>query len=271
TRMYKFAMDQASAPLVATGSVAGTILNQFSMDEHEGYFRIATTSTNDQREQINSIQILEQNESQLNIIGSINNVGVTERIQSVRFMGDIGYMVTFRNIDPLFTFDLSEPADPKILGELKIPGFSRYLHPVAGNHLIGLGQDADLNGRTLGLQLSLFDVSDLSNPQRIDTFSFSENGDYARSEAEWDHHAFSWFGDHDILALPVSYHNPNVYALDVFEVTPDEGFDYLGQITHDQRIKRSLQIDDMLFSLSDDAIKVHEIDDPDQEISALKL
>jgi len=271
TRIYKFALDQDSAPLTATGSVTGTILNQFSLDEHEGYFRIATTSMNDQRETVNSIQVLEQNESQLGVVGSLMNLGAAERIQSVRFMGDTGYMVTFRNIDPLFTLDLSEPANPQVVGELKIPGFSRYLHPISDNHLIGLGQDADLNGRVLGLQLSLFDVSDLSDPQRTDTFTFNHNGNYAHSEAQWDHHAFSWFGGHDILALPVSYRNPNIYALEVFAVTPEEGFDYLGQIAHDQRVHRSLQIDDMLFSLSDDTIKVHEIDDPAQEIATLEL
>ncbi|MCP4707036.1 MAG: hypothetical protein GY869_00295 [Planctomycetes bacterium] len=122
-----------------------------------------------------------------------------------------------------------------------------------------------------GLQLSLFDVWALSDPQRTDTFTFSDNGNSAHTAAEWDHHAFSWFGEHDILALPVNYHNPRIYAVDVFEVTPDEGFEYLGQITHDQRVKRSLQVDDMLFSLSEDTIKVHEIDDPEQEIATLEL
>ena len=272
TRIYKFTLEDDDAPLTATGSVTGTILNQFSMDEHEGYFRIATTSMNDQGETINSLQVLEQNERQLGIVGSLSNLGVSERIQAVRFLGDIGYMVTFRNIDPLFTIDLSEPAHPKVVGELKVPGFSRYLHPIDNNQLIGLGQDADVNGRVLGLQLSLFDVSNLSAPERTDTFTFNHNGNYAYSEAEWDHHAFSWFGGHNILALPVSYHHLNVvYALEVFAVTPEEGFDYLGQITHDQQIRRSLQIDDMLFSLSEDTIKVHEIDDPDQEIATLKL
>ena len=128
--------------------------------------------------------------------GQVDGLGKDEQIYSVRFLGDVGYVVTFRQTDPFFTIDLSDPTDPVVRGELKIPGYSAYLHPVDDGLLLGVGQDATDEGQVLGTQLSLFDVSDPQDPQRIDTLQI---GGY--SEVEWDHKAFLyWPADGTIAA-----------------------------------------------------------------------
>ena len=147
------------------GEVKGVPLNQFSMDEHNGYFRIATTAPCDQDESVNIITILDSN---LRQVSTIEGIAPTERIQSARFMGDMGYIVTFRDTDPLYVIDLSNPRAPKILGELKITGFSGYLHPWGDKHLVGVGPDGcdvGLNGDT---KVSLFDISDPADPREVD-------------------------------------------------------------------------------------------------------
>jgi hypothetical protein len=125
-------------------------------------------------------------------------MGEGEQIYAVRFLGDVGYVVTFEQTDPLYTLDLSDPADPRVVGELKIPGYSAYLHPLGDGLLLGVGQDATDEGVRLGAQVSLFDVSDPANPERIDTFALGDG----TSEVEWDHHAFLWWADADLAVLP---------------------------------------------------------------------
>jgi hypothetical protein len=132
-------------------------------------------------------------------VGQVGGLGAGERIYAVRFMDDTGYVVTFRQTDPLYVLDLRNPAAPAVTGELKIPGYSAYLHPMGDGLLLGVGQDADEAGRVKGLQVSVFDVSDPADPQRIQNYVIENGG----SEAEWDHHAFLYWAARDLLVLPV--------------------------------------------------------------------
>lgn len=188
----KFKINGMNIGYAGSGKVPGYILNQFSMDEFEGYFRVATTSNTD-----NNLYVLDNS---LNICGSVTGLAKGERIYSVRFMGNKGYIVTFRTIDPLFVFDLSNPKNPKVTGELKIPGFSNYLHPVGENLILGIGQDTyeiykkDSSGNEVvigtrqgGIKLSLFDVSDMGKPKEISNYVLGDSGSY--TDVFYDHKA----------------------------------------------------------------------------------
>ncbi|MBD3270321.1 hypothetical protein GF376_02245, partial [Candidatus Peregrinibacteria bacterium] len=205
SKIYKFALRENEIEYVAEGEVPGTILNQFSMDEHRGNFRVATTS-NSSTEQTNGVYILDEN---LEELGSVDGLAPDERIYSVRFMGDRGYMVTFKTVDPLFVLDLSNSSDPKVLGELKIPGFSDYLHPYDENHLIGFGKDAEeIEGQDWaqfhGFKMGLFDVSDPENPQELYTESIGERG--TSSELLYNHKALLFDKEKDLIAFPITVH-----------------------------------------------------------------
>ena len=200
TRIHRFDTPvDGELTYVASGDVDGFLLNQFSMDEYDGRLRVASTSAPWWRSGEDSqsrVTVLATEGKQLVVEGMVEGLGVTETIQAVRFMGPLGYVVTFRQTDPLYVIDLSDPSAPVAAGELKIPGFSAYLHPVADGRLLGVGQDADEDsGRQLGLQISLFDVSDATNPTRLDTFGIMpddatlDGGVY--SAVEHDHKAFT--------------------------------------------------------------------------------
>ncbi len=172
------------------------------MSEYNGDLRVATTTDNwgnfgDQSE--STVYVMRPNGTDLEVISSISGLGKGEQIQAVRFIDNVGYVVTFRQVDPLYVIDLSDPANPVLDGELKIPGYSAYLHPVGDGLLLGVGQDATEDGRTTGTQLSLFDVSDPSNPQRISTLPIG-----GQSEVEWDHKAFLFWQPDGTIVLPVS-------------------------------------------------------------------
>ncbi len=168
TNVARFAISDGKVEFKAEGEIDGTLLNQFSIDEYKGYFRFVTTSSGGKEvrngdvvaytfAQSNSLIVLD---GELKKVSSIDNIAPDERVYSVRFMGDIAYFVTFRQVDPLFSVDLSDPKNPKIIGALKIPGFSNYLFPYGNGKLLGIGQDADENtGRTGGVKLSMFDIS----------------------------------------------------------------------------------------------------------------
>jgi hypothetical protein len=203
TTVHKFSVSSdGPARYEATGTVEGHLLNQFSMDEHNGYFRVATTigepwSTETSESQV---VVLEQQGRRLTEVGKVDNLGRGERIFSVRFAGDIGYVVTFRQVDPLYVIDLTDPTAPSVAGELKIPGFSTYLHPIGDGLLIGVGQDADDTGRTRGAKVSLFDVSNPADPRELDVIVFPD----AHSEAEWDHRAFLYWSPEEMVAIPLT-------------------------------------------------------------------
>ncbi len=203
TFIHQFSLDAGTgATYIASGAVEGRLLNQFAMSEHNGDLRVATTNDNwdrfgDQSE--STVYVLRPNGTDLQQISSIGGLGKGERIYAVRFLGDVGYVVTFRQIDPLYVLDLSDPTHPVLDGELKIPGYSAYLHPVGEGLLLGVGQDATLEGRTQGTKLSLFDVSDPTNPREISSLPI---GGY--SEVEWDHKAFLFWPEDGTIVLPVS-------------------------------------------------------------------
>jgi len=267
SHIYKFGLGADAVPLEAAGAVPGWALNSYSMDEHDGFFRIATTSSDSALS--NNLFVLGQNGNDLNIVGSLTDIALGERIYSARFMGNHGFLTTFRTIDPLFTLDLSDPTAPKLLGKLEIPGYSSYLHPIGEDYLIGLGRYADpATGLPGGLQLSLFDVSNLHNPTRIDTYTFSDQAWGGYSQAEYDPHAFAYFPTHNILALPVDLGWAGS-DLHVLRVTPEDGFQSLGSIEHDSSIERSLRIGDYLYSVSSTTIKVNRIADPAIQVAEL--
>ena len=197
TDLHLFDLAEDGATFVGSGSVEGQVLNQFSMAFHDGNVQVATTVEDWQRGTSESVvSILERQGDALQVVGDVGGLGRGEQIHSVRFMGDRGYVVTFRQVDPLYTLDLSDPTDPTVEGELKITGYSAYLHPLAGDRLIGVGQEATLEGRTTGTQVSMFDVSDPANPTRLAQVQMPNSW----SEAEMDHHAV--LVHDDLLALP---------------------------------------------------------------------
>ncbi|MGY6499328.1 MAG: beta-propeller domain-containing protein [Acidimicrobiales bacterium] len=188
TDVHQFTLpDAGPARYAASGSVDGRVLDQFSMSEHDGHLRVAVTEGSGVGESASSVVVLARDGDRLGVVGSVGGLGLGEQIYAVRFMGDRGYVVTFREVDPLYTIDLSDPRDPVMLGELKIPGFSSYLHPVTDDLLIGVGQDATDEGFTTGSQVSLFDVSDPADPRRVAQLDL---GDGTSSEVEYDHRAF---------------------------------------------------------------------------------
>ena len=197
---------------VGSGGVRGYVLNQFSLSEHKGALRVATTDdppwlpTGPQGESESFVTVLDERNGALQQTGRVGGLGKGERIYAVRFVGDIGFVVTFRQVDPLYTLDLADRTAPRVVGELKIPGFSSYLHPIGGDLLIGVGQDADPTGRTRGAQVSLFDVSNLADPRRLHQRSL---GPYAYTQAESDHRAFLYWAPTKLLVLPFSDYDPN--------------------------------------------------------------
>ncbi len=204
TSLHTFDISNpTSTSYVASGSIAGHMLNQYSMSEHNGNLRVAVTEgapwTSDSSQ--SSVIVLAEQGAELVTVGKVGGLGKGEQIQSVRFMGDTAYVVTFRQVDPLYTVDLSDPTSPKVLGELKIPGFSSYLHPIDDGLLMGIGQDGTDEGQLLGAQVSMFDVSDLSNPTRISALSF---GDNSQSSVSWEAKAFTWWAPSRMAFVPVS-------------------------------------------------------------------
>lgn len=197
TRLFAFSLEGG---IRYTGStkIDGTLLNQFSMDAYNGYYRIATTA-----EDGSCLTVL--NES-LETVGELRGIAPGEDIYAARFMGDTAYLVTFYQTDPLFVLDLSDPASPRVTGELKIPGFSNYLHPYAENLLIGIGTAGDENGATGQLKISLFDVGNMQEPKEISAVVFDDRA-FSDSAAQYDHHAYLSLSD-GTFAIPVTESGP---------------------------------------------------------------
>ena len=274
TAIHRFGIaDPESAEYRASGQVRGFVLNQFALSEHEGALRVATTDQPpwrmgaEQRESESYVTVLDESAGALRPLGQAGGLGKGERIYAVRFMGDRGYVVTFRQVDPLYTLDLSNPRAPAVRGELKIPGFSSYLHPIGDDLLLGLGQDANEEGQTRGTQLSLFDVSDLSAPTRLHQRSL---GDGASSEAEYDHHAFLYWPATKLSVVPLTQYRSEgdaFYGAVGFEVDRDRGITEIGRLQHDGgehayqgTIRRSLVARGRLFTVSDRGVLASTLD-----------
>jgi uncharacterized secreted protein with C-terminal beta-propeller domain len=243
TLLHRFALDGAATAYQASGFVPGHIHNQFSLDELDGIVRVSTTERrwdgfNEMEpwnwvppEPVNRVITLERSDAELVPLGETVEFAHNEEIYATRFIGDRGYVVTFRQTDPFFVIDLSDPADPHLVGELKIPGFSEYLHPLDANHLLALGRDTEqVEGGfiDLGQALQIFDVSDPTAPALTQKFVFE--GD-AGSQANVDHHAITFHPDQNLIAFPLITYSPYyTNTLEVFRVDVDTGFERVGSI-----------------------------------------
>ncbi|MDN5708665.1 MAG: beta-propeller domain-containing protein [Planococcus sp. (in: firmicutes)] len=284
TEIFKFGLDGTLVEFIASARVKGSLLNQFSMDEFEGHFRLATTEGvgwSPASESKNHLFILNE---QLEQVGSVENLAPDERIYSVRFIGSKAYMVTFRETDPLFAIDVSDPADPEVLGELKIPGFSNYLHPLDDKHLIGFGYDTKIEAVkgggeprivTGGMKISLFDVSDMGNPKETDTEIIGGPGTY--SALQYDHKALFRHEQQSLFGFPVSIYEGDGEEYIEFEaegaliysITP-EGIELSGDLTQasDQpyedwntSVQRLAYAKDALYTVANTEIRSYRLSD----------
>lgn len=278
TEIYKFDLDGTTFKLVATGTVPGEVLNQFSMDEKDGYFRIATTdnsSLGSKENDENNLYVLNE---KLEIVGKIEGLAPGERIYSVRFMENRAYVVTFVQTDPLFVIDLTDPENPKVLGELKIPGFSNYLHPYDENHIIGFGQSTKVVNygygdvvKTNGMKMALFDVTDPTNPKEMYSVNIGENGTY--SELFYNHKALLFSKQKNLIAFPISIteknYNVTFQGALVYGISLEKGFEQKAKITncleevekyyYTNKVQRIIYIEDVLYTISPDLIKATDL------------
>ena len=258
TSIHRFdTSDPDRTAYSASGAVPGTLLNQFAMSEDKGVLRAATTLGFGPEAQ-SKVTTLGRRDGHLVQRGQVGGLGLGERIYAVRFIGDVGYVVTFRQTDPLYTLDLSDPDNPRVVGELKIPGYSAYLHPVGEELLLGVGQEATSDGRVQGLQLSLFDVSDLAHPTRLQKAQIGAR--WSSSAVEWDHHAFLWWPTTKLAVLPID--SEDFTGAAGFRVDRARGISELGRVTHDNlggrwtpSISRAVVVGPRLFTVSDLGIK----------------
>jgi uncharacterized secreted protein with C-terminal beta-propeller domain len=259
TAVHAFdASKPGSTSYRASGQVPGSLLNQFSLSEHGGVLRAATTTV-EEGSSVSRVTTLAERSGRLAVLGHAGDLGRGERIYAVRFIGDAGYVVTFRQTDPLFTLDLSDPARPVKRGELELRGYSAYLHPIAENLLLGVGQDATAGGSTLGTQLSLFDVSDLAHPVRLHQRTIASG---SASAAEYDHHAFLWWPKTSLAVLPLQTPEPMFSGAVGFRVERDGGIAEAGRVSHpgDSAVQRALVVGDRLVTLSDQGLMVGSAD-----------
>lgn len=250
TDIHRFGIaDKVRTTYEATGRVKGRLLNQFSMSELGGDLRVAST---DDAKQESAVTVLRQKGTVLEQVGGVGGLGKTERIYAVRFLGDRGYVVTFRQTDPLYVIDLADPTKPVVAGELKIPGYSAYLHPIGDNRLIGIGQDASDTGRVQGTQVSLFDVTDPANPKRIANATLPAS----QSEAEFDHKAFLWWAKTGLTMVPVQSYQDGSSGAVGFTVSGDAVTE-LGRVQHRDRspIRRSIVVGDRVLTLSETGLQ----------------
>jgi uncharacterized secreted protein with C-terminal beta-propeller domain len=244
TRIHRFSIaDPDAARYEGSGSVPGHLLNQFSMSESDGVLRVASTIDGPPSESV--VTTLRVDGSALPELGHVGGLGAGERIYAVRFLGQLGYVVTFRQTDPLYVVDLRDPARPVVRGELKIPGYSAYLHPVGDGLLLGVGQDADAGGRVRGAQVSLFDVSDPAAPARLASAPLGAGW----SEVESDHHAFLWWPATSLAAVPVQ---PD--GVVGFRVTRSEGVRPVGRVVSHGWTRRAVVVGDRLLTVSDQGV-----------------
>jgi uncharacterized secreted protein with C-terminal beta-propeller domain len=283
---------------LASGAVEGRALNQFAMDEKDGFLRIATTDGHaPSPDAVSYMSVLTEQGSDLVKVGQIDGIAPTEDIRSVRFDGTRAFVVTFKKTDPLFTFDLSNPTNPQLLGELKIPGFSTYMHMLDETHLLTIGYDADDHDSFAyfdGVMLQIFDVTDMNNPLLAHKHIIGTRG--SSSEALTNHLAFTWYPEYGLLALPMTVcegGNDGVYGqtmtfngLMVFDASVASGFAEHGRVPHavapdvscgnwwtngSSTVKRSLFLDQYVYSVSDSELKVRDVSTLGTELKTVSL
>ncbi|MBI5534695.1 MAG: beta-propeller domain-containing protein [Deltaproteobacteria bacterium] len=304
--VHKFELGNTppSVAYVASGSVKGRVLNQFSMDEFSGHLRIATTTGRAGSPSVHStVSVLKQEGAGLTRVGAVDYIAPREDIRSVRFAADRGFVVTFKKTDPLFMLDLSNPTAPTMLAELKVPGFSTYMHMMDANHLLTIGFDGDDQGQFAwfaGVSLQIFDVSDPSNLKRIHYEGIGTRG--SASEAMTNHLAFNYFAPLKRLALPMkvceggsggSYGSTLTFSgLMVYETTVESGFKLEGKVAHPNsvsgsgyaneschdfwpyttsEVKRSIFMESFVYSISEKRIKVNALANLGVDVAEIKF
>ena len=271
TSLHKFDVSKPGrTEYRASGVVPGFLVNQWALDEHDGLLRVASTDAPawwtgpERRESESSVTVLDERDGKLVSVGRVGGLGKGERIYAVRFMDDVGYVVTFRQVDPLYIVDLSAARRPRITGELKIQGYSSYLHPIGGDLVLGVGQDATENGQALGTQVSLFDVSDLRRPVRLHRHKIDSSG----SEAQYDHHAFLYWPKTGLTVVPVNAYGrtgTDAFALGLH--VGRGGIAELGKVRHGRQdtafdpIRRSVVVGDDLYTVSGRGVKASALSD----------
>jgi uncharacterized secreted protein with C-terminal beta-propeller domain len=262
TTIHRFdASDPASVEFTGSGQVAGWLYSQWAMSEHEGVLRVASTTQSPfwgfrAASSQSLVTVLEPGDGSLETIGVVSGLGIDEQIYAVRFVGDAGYVVTFRQVDPLYVIDLSDPTSPRVAGELKIPGYSAYLHPIGDNLLVGVGQDADRNGQIKGTQVAVFYVSDPFNPRQVDKLTLPG----AYSQAEWDHHAFLYWDATSTLVIPIQQSNGRNWWSGVLAVhAGTDGIRTLAEMEQPGYVYRSLVVGPNLLTLSDAGIQSYDL------------
>ncbi|GAA3349719.1 hypothetical protein GCM10020358_72890 [Amorphoplanes nipponensis] len=250
TELFKFALAGNRPPVYrSSGIVPGHLLNQYAMSEWDGHLRVATTDDATQR---SAVRVLADRDGKLVPTGVVDGLGRGERIYSVRFTGDRGYVVTFKQTDPLYSLDLRDPAKPAVTGELKITGYSAHLQPAGPDRLIGIGQEANAEGRIQGMQISLFDVADPAHPKRLAQYHLPNTF----SQAEYDPHALLWWPATQLLVVPVD--TRGALAL---RVTDDITLvDQLDQ----PALLRSLVVGHDLWTLSDAGLRASDLSTMEQ-------
>ncbi|PWR71626.1 beta-propeller domain-containing protein [Methanospirillum lacunae] len=295
--VHRFSIKEGDISYKATGTFPGYLLNQFSLDEQGGNLRVATTrdqsgATNGRS---NGVYVLDPD---LTVIGSLDDLAAGEKIYSARFMGDLLYLVTFRTMDPLFVIDLSNPKKPGVLGELKIPGYSEYLHPYDDTHLIGIGKNTTENHggvSATGIKIALFDVSNLTNPQEIDHIILGDKG--SDSEILHDHHAFLLDKEKNVMAIPMKEQTnfpaagtqytgsqtPSIWqGTYVYGIDLAKGFIAKGRVTQHKIepanspnsgsvVRRSIMMDDILYTISEQNIIATNISDFSRQLADISL
>jgi uncharacterized secreted protein with C-terminal beta-propeller domain len=296
TRIVKFDWEPSTGGIefAATTTVAGTIINQFSMDESGENLRIATTVSNSRSGNWswrgeNMLFVLQEDNGVFEFVGSLQNLALDESIRSVRFLGNRAFVTTFRDVDPLFAIDLSDPGNPKSVGHITLPGFTSYMHLIDENHLLTVGKNTP-RGEIGPTQVSLFDISDLSQPRRIAEYTFDR---FTTSEAEIDHHAFGYYAEHGLLGMPIAQEHVErvdldgdgyretrrivrenllaVFSVDANSTDPGSRLVLSGEIEHDTQVRRSGYIADKLYSISKSSVKVVDVTSPSAVLAQVAI
>ena len=270
TQILKFELSNGKIKYKAEAKVKGYINNQFSMDENNGYFRIATTSNIEEDKKyttINNMYVLNENMEE---VGKIEGLAKGEEIYSVRYVGNKGYMVTFKQVDPLFVIDLTNPQNPQVLGQLKIPGYSTYLHPYDDTHIIGFGyntEQKETSVRTNGLKMAMFDITDVSNPKELFKIDIGKNN--TSSRLTYNHKALLYSKEKNIIGFPLTtyeYGNTESKAV-VYNIDLEKGFSIKGEIQTknnsddwEKSAERIIYVNNTYYVLSNKLIKSANMD-----------
>jgi uncharacterized secreted protein with C-terminal beta-propeller domain len=299
---FRIGKDVGDTDYLASGIVPGHVLNQFAMDEYDGALRVATSKGKVPDPKVESVlSVLKQQGNALKTIGQVGGIAPTEDIRSVRFEGKRGYVVTFKKTDPLFVLDLADPTKPSVVGELKIPGFSTYMHPLDETHLLALGYEADDQGSFAffnGIQLQIFDVTTPTDPKLMHKKVYGTRG--SSSSALTDHLGFTFLQDRELLTLPMSicggggngqYGTLEFSGVVALKVSMTDGFSELGRLNEpypasnaefqygnacsdwwtdsNSVVQRTVVMDDFLYAISDNRVRIQNLTKLNEDVKVI--